>query len=621
MSSDLIDHDRSFGPDANDQRNIPIATIDEPLQAMRNSSTETGPDVMKSAAGRRELRSSLRSLPVLLVLLATFFLYSRTLTYTFVYDDIHLIPNNSHLLSWRYVPVYFGQSFWSHIPGNQTNVYRPFFLIWLRLHMVAFGTQPWGWHLTALLANVLVSGLVYLLALRLLKHQLAAVIAAAVFAVHPIHVEAVAWISGVSETLGAGLLLLGFLFYLKQRTDSSGVSYWLVLSLLCFSLAVLTKETEVVLPLLIVAYEYTLGRSTRRRLWGIRLIPYLVILGVYFVLRSLAMHGLNPGEAGFHDAALSLPWLAWAYLKMLFWPTALSPLYDFTYVDRVAGMRFLTGLTLTIGCCGLAWRLRKRWPLATFLAAWFILALAPAVAAFFMAYKSESYHDRYLYLPSFAWAIGVAWLFQWLNLHYNNRVRAVAWGGVALLLAALAAVSYRQQQYWKDDYTLFQHAAEVAPQNERAAGNYASELINRGDFSGALSLSQRMLALHPESFVLLRHAALAAFLLHDFSLAESYYSRAVKLNPTASQMHFALAVCSVNLGHYEAALESLHTVLSLNPNTARVHYMLGVTLMNLGRWSEARSEFSAELRSNPEDAPSQRALVEIAVHLQPKSKT
>jgi tetratricopeptide (TPR) repeat protein len=588
---------------------------------MMISPAETSTDEDKNESGYSGSRPFLTSLPLLLVLLATFFLYSRTLSYPFVYDDNYQILNNDHLLSWHYLPQYFGQNFWSHIPGNQTNLYRPLFLIWLRVNMVAFGTEPWGWHFTTVLANMAVTGLVYLLALRLLRHRLAALIAAAVFAVHPVHVEAVAWISGVAESLGAGLLLLGFLFYLKQRTDSSNASPWFVLSLLCFALAVLTKETEVVLPLLIVLYEYTLGRSSRRPLWGIRLVPYLVILAAYFVLRSAAMHGLNPGEASFRDAAVSLPWLACMYLKMLFWPVGLSPMYDFTYVDRLASIRFLAGLTLTLACCGLVWRTSKRWPLGTFLAGWFVLTLAPAVGAFFLAFKSESYHDRYLYLPSFALAIGVAWLFQWLHLRGNNRLRPVAWAGEALLLGTMAFLAFRQEQCWEDNYVLFQRAAEVAPQNEKAVGNYASELIKNGDFLPALSLSERMIKLHPQSVLPLRHAALAAFLLHDFSRAERYYLRAVELDPQASQMHFSLGVCRIKLGDYEGALEPLGTALSLNPSTSRIHYTLGFAFMKLGRWPEARHEFAAELRMNPVDALARQALAETEVHLQTKSKT
>lgn len=563
----------------------------------------------------------MRNFAVLFVLLATFFLYAKTISYRFVYDDNFQILNNEHLRSWHYLPVYFTQNLWSHIPHNQTNFYRPFFLIWLRLNMVGWGEDPWGWHLMTVLVNVLVAGLTYLFAYKLLNQRLTALVAVAVFSLHPVHVEAVAWISAVNEPLGAAFLLLAFLCYLKQRDCSSIRSVWLALSVLLFTAALLTKETGIVFPFLIALYECTVGRSSQAAggSWVKRLVPYTLVIAAYFTLRTIAMHGtLNRGEASLHDSLLSLPWLVCVYVKMLFWPGRLSPMYDLPYINHAAPIRFLISSVAILVSCALIWWIWKRGSyLVSFLVGWFAVTLAPALGAFCLAYKSESYHDRYLYLPSLAFAIFAGLGFQRFHRQPGRLRRAFLYAGTTLVLTAMAFVTYREQQNWQSNYILFRHATQVAPQNEGAAANYAEELINNGEYLAALTLSEAIIRLQPDSTLPYRQAATAAFLLHDFARAERYYMRTIELDPSVGQMHFLLGVTRMRLGQYAAAVEALRTSFLLSPEIPRFHYTLGLALAKQGEWQQARDEFAAELASQNQDPLSAQALTDAEAHLHP----
>lgn len=565
-------------------------------------------------------RISLHRFVVFKVLLGAFFVYARTISYRFVYDDNYQILNNDRVLSWHYLPSYFTQGFWSQIPHNESNLYRPFFLIWLRLNMAVWGKDPWGWHLMTVLMNAVVTGLVYLLARNLLKQPFAAVVAAAVFAFHPVHVEAVAWVSGVTEPLGTVLLLLAFLCYLRRRNRSSIVSIWGILSLLLFAAAVLTKETEAVLPFLIILYECALGRSSRTldRSWIRGLIPYFAVIAVCVTLRAFAIHGgLNPGEASVHDSFLSLPWLVSVYLRMLLWPAPLSPMYDFAYLDHAMTLRFFMGSAAVVACVALVWWLWKRGAtLGVFLCGWFAVTVAPGLAQFFLSFKSESYHDRYLYLPSFALAMAVAWAFQRMQAWRNQLAQSVLYAATAILLGLMAIVTWQQQRYWQDNYALFQHATQVAPQNERAAANYAAELINSGELTQALVLSEQMMRLHPNSVIPVRPAALAALLSHDFARAERYYMRAVELDPSVGQMYFLLGATRMQRGHYADAVEALKKSLLLSPDAFRIHYTLGLALAKLGQWKDARDQFAAELSVDGHNLLAAQARSDAESHLQ-----
>src|SRR5262249_11522751 len=146
-------------------------------------------------------------------------------------------------------------------PSIITNYYRPLFLLWLLVNHTMFGLHPLGWHITTVAAHVTVTIMVYWLALRLVGDRITAFVAPAVFGLHPVHIEAAAWISGVSEPLLALLFIPSFLFYLKARhipsTGETGHSpkrrRLLLASVVLYAMALFTKETAIVVPVLIVA--------------------------------------------------------------------------------------------------------------------------------------------------------------------------------------------------------------------------------------------------------------------------------------------------------------------------------------------------------------------------------
>jgi Flp pilus assembly protein TadD len=420
---------------------------------------------------------------------------------------------------------------------------------------------------------------------------------------------------------------------LKQRNNAARRPLWLALSLLLFGAGILVKETEAVLPLLIALYEITLGRSSgiapgsdpgesapnwrSSGHWSRRLLPYFGVLIAYLVLRSSAMHlALHPGETSTKTALLSLPWLVCVYIRMLLWPTHLSPLYDFPYVYQAASPRFIVAVLAFVIVAGLLlWTRNRISALVMFLAGWFLITLAPALAQFRLANAQESYHDRYLYLPSFALAVLVAAACRYLCTKHDRAPGYFAWGAAVLLMGASIVGTWRQLPYWKDNYALFQHATEIAPQNERAAGNFAAELIDHRELQRAVQVSQRMMILYPRSEVPLRPAAMAALQMQDFALAESYYTRLVEMEPEESGLLFLLGISRIRLGDDEGALAPLRKAATLSPHRPFRHYTLGIALAKLGRWQEARDQFIAELAVNDQDHTTRQALADAESHL------
>jgi len=230
---------------------------------MTDETIAVNPPRERKAGGATKslLTANVRFIVPAFVVAITFIGYMGTLRYDFVYDDEYVIVQNPSIQSWAALPRFFTEHLW-FFKFSMSNYYRPIFLVWLALNHTLFGLDPVGYHLTTVLAHVTVTLLVFHLARRLTGDLGAAAIASLLFGLHPAHIEGVAWICGVSEPLMAMFLLGSFLCYLRYRDTNIGRrKLWFVASLGLATLAVFEKETAVILPALIFAYEVIFRRS------------------------------------------------------------------------------------------------------------------------------------------------------------------------------------------------------------------------------------------------------------------------------------------------------------------------------------------------------------------------
>jgi hypothetical protein len=192
-----------------------------------------------------------------IVCLLTFLVYLKTLRFQFVHDDRGQILGNSSIRSWQAVPGYFTSHVWAAIaPTFLGNEYRPIFLLWLRINDAVFGERALGWHLTTVLVHVAATYCVLILAYKIVQEWPTAVLSALVFGLHPVHIEGVAWISGVPEPLMAGCLIPAYLCWVRACERSRGGGFWSGASLVLYALALLTKETAVVLLMILFASQW-----------------------------------------------------------------------------------------------------------------------------------------------------------------------------------------------------------------------------------------------------------------------------------------------------------------------------------------------------------------------------
>jgi tetratricopeptide (TPR) repeat protein len=539
----------------------------------------------------REARRAVHA--AVLVAAAAALPYLHTLAFGFVFDDHGQIAGNPRVQSWGHLAGYFTGDVWRSPAGFPGNYYRPLFLLWFLVNYTLFGVWPPGWHLASVALHVLASVMVWLVARRL-GGPAVGLVAGVLFAVHPIHTEAVAWVSGATEPLLAVFLLASFWAYLRGLT---------VVSLLAYALALLSKETAVVLPLLIAAHAWTCrpaGASAREAARDAlrRAAPYLVLTAVYGVARQAALGGLGHARRPIPLGTMALTWplLLFTYLRKLLWPVGLSAFDDTAYVRVPDLLHFvLPSLAVASTAAGLvALARRRRSAVIAFASLWMLIPILPVLNT--SVFFRELVHDRYLYLPSAGFALLVACAVG----HVRASVAAV----VACLLASL---TIRETIPWATDRRLYERGVAVAPGSALARHGLAVEMDKIGRDDLAAALLEQNVARDPEYWLSLLALGILELRHGRYDLAAGHLERALALYPDLAGARDALARIRMEQGRLDEAEVHVRRLIALQPTAAGRHYELGLILRRKGELEAALAEFREELRIDP----SSRARAEI----------
>ncbi len=467
-------------------------------------------------------------------------------------------------------------------------------VLWLEWRR--WGENPAGYHAVSIALHLLGA----LLFWRLLA-QLGVRLAWAgglLFAVHPLTVESVAWVSELKNTLSLNFLLLALILFLDFDEKPAGrrPGYWL--SLLCFLAALLSKASVVMAPAVILLYAWwRRGRLGRRDL--ISAAPFfalslaLGLVTVHFQSRLAIGQWTIPWDGlGSRLAVVGLN-LAF-YLRTCLWPSGLLPIYPQWDVNPPALIQFLPWVPLL----ALAWWLgtrRTAWSRAIlFGLGCFALNLLPVLGFVPMSYFHFSWAaDHLAYLPLLG-VIGLA--AAGLDL---VRPRPALWAGLAVLTVLLVAQSRRYAASFRDDGALWSRTLEGNPSAWLAHNNLANFLAARGEREAAMGHFAEALRLKPDYAEAHYNWGLALALAGRLPEAVSHYEAALRLRPDSAVMQEKLGNALVNLGRPEEAMVHYRKALELDPGSAEAEANLGVALVQLGRIPEAIGHAEAALRIDP----------------------
>jgi hypothetical protein len=568
---------------------------------------------------------------IAVVLALTFAVYIPTLRYQFVHDDRGQILENPAIHSWHTVPTYFTAHVWAGVmPEEWVNYYRPLFLLWVRINEAMFGNQAWGWHLTTILAHVLTTLLVCLLAWLLGIGRDGALLAALIFGLHPAHSEAVAWISGVNEPLVGIFLIASFLAYVQSRIEGTRAREWKVISLVLFALALLQKETALILPGLLLVYEWIWGREwgkpleVRRILTGCgealgKIWPYFCLVALYVAARIYALKGFSHVTTPLSTAQLVFTWPALMefWVRHLIWPAGLSSYYNFPAVLQPTLRNFILPAIFDVSVgLGVYACVRRSRP-ASFFAVWLVLPLIPLLNLRVFS-ANDFAHDRHLYLPSVGLAVLLAML-----------LKKVCWGRprwlgipaslLAVVMCLAAAMSYgtiTESSYFKDNLTFYAYNLSKAPHNPDAESNYASLLAEGGQYNAALEAFLDAVKYNPTRWTPTYNLALTYYKMGKMPEAEAYFLQAMRINPNNPDEYFYLGMTRFKSGRTAEAIACEHRAIAIRPNGFVYHFALGMMLKTQGDLTGALQEFKEELANNPGEQAAAAQAKEIENQLQ-----
>jgi protein O-mannosyl-transferase len=568
---------------------------------------------------------------IVVVLALTFAVYIPTLRYQFVHDDHGQIVENPAVHSWRAVPTYFTSHVWAAVmPEELGNYYRPLFLLWLRINDAVFGNQAWGWHLTTILSHVLTTLLVYLLAWRLGIGSDGALLAALIFGLHPAHIEAAAWVSGVTEPLLGILLIASFLSYVQLRVEGGRAHKWKVISLVLFALAMLEKETALILPGLLLVYEWIFGTEwgspleVRRILtWCggalIKIWPYFFLVALYVPARTYALQGFNHPVTPLSTGQLVFTWpsLMGFWVRHLIWPAGLSTFYDFPAVVHPTLRNFILPAIFDV-CVGLALfacvRGSRR---AAFFAVWLVLPLIPLLdLRVFVA--NDFAHDRYLYLPSVGLAVLVAMLLKkvcWRSPRWLDIPASLLAAGLCLT-AVLSYGTITESFHFKDNLTFYAYNLTKAPHNPDAEANYATVLAEGGQYGPALEKFLDLVNHHPNHWAATYNLAFTYYKMGNMPEAEKYFLQAMRINPNKPDEYLYLGMTRFKSGRTAEAIACVRQAIAIRPMGFGYHFALGIMLKTQDDLTGALREFKVELANNPGEQPAAAQVREVESQLQ-----
>ncbi len=525
-----------------------------------------------------------------LLILATASLFSPTLKYEFIWDDFTFIFdwNQPKHLDTQFIPLLRGD-----LPPEHAGVYRPVRSLLYAFSFNLFHTQPFGYHLQAIIVHILTVITVYLISVKLTSKQPLAFLAALIFAVHPIHLETITFITTSFDAIGILFLLFSFYLYLHFRSRSSS---WLLLSaaLVAF-LAYFTYELTLTLPLLLILYDYIL--SSRPRPHYTTYLAFIIPNLFYWIVRIPLLHISSRNNAlllPLFQRILLITRSLFLYLKLAFFPHPLNinhhltsslpalHYYDVDYTSYTPSLS-LTQPTILLSTIVLLFLFRilyslRHHRLLIFLSCWFIVSLTPVLN---ILPQDMLFAEKYLYLASVASSLLTAHFFT----QYLPQLLRLLKTHLSSLSPFLPQLFYRSILYTLAYLILLT----------------STTLIRNPIWANSEIFWSTALSQNPISSIAHNNLGSVYYIKHDYQQALKHYLQANQINPSQSTTHRNLGLVYLKFFQLDLALSHLLTAKSLEPNHPQIDKYLGVTYELQGDLTQARKHYLTALTNFPQD--------------------
>lgn len=535
----------------------------------------------------------------LAILLATFAAYSAVIRFGFVaFDDTHYVVQNPHLRD----GITLANLKWIFISFSPDNWF-PLTRLSLLLDFKLFGPNPAGYHIENVVIHAIASVLLFGFLRRATGVRWPCAFVAFVFALHPLHVESVAWVSERKDVLCA-LFWFATLWAWLRYTEKPAAGRYLA-ALTWFTLGLMAKPMIVTLPVLLFLLDvWPLRRTASLKVMIQRLpekIPFAALSGAVMWITMQAQHeamtAVGAPVLRVENALLSVA----AYISDTFWPARLWAIHAYP-ASLPAWQAIAVALALAIVTLFSLQQLSQRPYLATGWF-WFLITLVPVIGIVQVGGQARA--DRYMYVPMVGLSIMIAWGVAEVVSKMRTLRKGIAVLGVACCLS-LAVATKAQTKYWSDSDQLFQHAVQMDPGNYLAWDYMGRAAMENSVFpSEAISCFRNALRIRPDFAV--THNNIAVLMAREGKRQEAIaeYREALRLSPDLLVAHINLASALRNFGESQDAINEYEIALSLNPSSLAVHIPLGTLLANTGHLEEGVFHMEEAVRLEPDDKVAQ----------------
>ena len=589
-------------------------------------------------------------LHIVLLIIIGITLYANTFQNEFVWDDDELIVRNPYIKSWRHLQDIFTRDLFYHANGSSS--FRPIQSLSLMLDYHFWRLNPFGYHLTNILLHISAAILVYLLVNLISSGNRAlSLITGLIFITHPIHTQAVTYISGRADLLAGVFSLLTIYLYIYPVRKK--------LSIFSFILAILSKESALILPLILILYDILLGekkggqqatslrgaiatkQSKKLRLRSLsraiqlRLLPPYLIRGRNDKARDLARNDTIPNElfriprhlyffavvgiyAGIrfflinfkskplldehtlYTRMLTAVKAGISYIRLLFLPVGLHMERSIPHAKSILEPDVLVSIGLLSIFFIFIFKLYRYSRIACFGFIWFFLNLLPVSNC--LIPLNATIAEHWLYLPSIGFFLGAAALGLKLTSSKKPVIRQLNASALIAALAFYSILTINRNRDWRDSITLYENTLKYS-KSIRVLNNLAVAYHSKGQTKKAIRYLKEIVRVAPAYTKAYINLAMAYNGIGEGKKAMGCCKKALQLaqdGPDAYKAHCMLAIAYDISGNYELAISHFKKSLRLNPDDSRVHYNLGSICAKRAKDEEAVLHFKKSVELNPD---------------------
>lgn len=561
-----------------------------------------------------------------LIVAATVFVFAQVRNFEFInLDDQIYVAQNTRIgdgwtldnVHWAFTTTYFAN--WHPI-------------VWLSYFVddELFGEDPGGFHTTNLMIHIANALLVYVVLFRMTGALAQSMLVAILFAIHPLHVEPVAWISSRKDLLSAFFGFLSILAYVQYTRRGS--FFWFVMSLLVFTCSLMSKQMLVTLPFLLIVFDVwplqrarfprcETGEQTSefdvqpwRRIF-LEKTPFLllafVFCGIAVAAQKTEGNLASLAEIPFATRIANAVVVYTLYMFKTIWPAKLSVYYPYPR-EAYSVMSIAISASLLIGISIVAARL-CRWRPSLFMGwLWFLGMLVPVIGI--VQIGNQQMADRYTYIPLIGLFISLVWTAVPLS-----RFRPITYVCFTVVVILCAVCSWRQTAHWKNSHDLFSHAVSVTSNNSVAHNNLGNALLHDlNQPRNAIPHFERAIEIDPRHVKAQVNLGNALHQIGDFDGAVEQFELALKTDRRRAQAHYYahyhLGLTLQRQGKHARAVRHFEEFVKSAPLHAKAHNNLATSLHACGRHDEALQHFQKATNLDPEN-PGIRINLGTALHV------